>query len=151
MAETPRTIVICSCEDTMPLDRGAVAKACRGATVETARQLCRMELERFRKIAASGADLTIGCTQESRLFAERLAEDLRGADGRNTRETACWSKDAAAAAPKMAALSAAPIEPMPEPPFVELSSHGVALLYGRDEQAIEAGQLLAEQLDITVL
>jgi ferredoxin len=151
MADAPRTIVVCSCEDTMPLDRGAVAKACRGATVETARQLCRAELERFRKFAASGADLTIGCTQEAPLFSELLEQDQRTAVFANIRETAGWSKDAAAAGPKMAALIAAAMEPMPETPFVELSSDGVVLIYGRNEQAIDAAKLLTEQLDITVL
>jgi ferredoxin len=151
MADTPRTIVICSCEDTMPLDRGAVGKACRGANVETARQLCRMELERFRNIAASSGELTIGCTQEAPLFSELLEQDRRSAAFANIRETAGWSKDSAKAGPKMAALLAAAAEPMPETPFVELSSEGVILIYGRDEQVIEAGKLLAEHLDITVL
>ena len=135
----------------MPLDRGAVGKACRGANVETARQLCRMELERFRKIAASSGELTIGCTQEAPLFSELLEQDRRSAAFANIRETAGWSKDSAKAGPKMAALLAAAAEPMPETPFVELSSEGVILIYGRDEQAIEAGKLLAEHLDITVL
>ncbi len=31
MAESPRTILICSCEDTMPLDARAVKRGCRGA------------------------------------------------------------------------------------------------------------------------
>jgi ferredoxin len=51
----------------------------------------------------------------------------------------------------MAALLAIAAEPMPEVPFVTLSSEGVALIYGRDETAIEAGTLLADHLDVTVL
>src|SRR3954468_3532768 len=35
--------------------------------------------------------------------------------------------------------------------FVRLDSDGVVLIYGRDEAAIEAGQLLADHLDVTVL
>ena len=31
MAERPRTILICSCEDTIPLDGEAVHRVCRGA------------------------------------------------------------------------------------------------------------------------
>src|SRR5207302_1753551 len=42
-------------------------------------------------------------------------------------------------------------EPLPEIPFVSLESEGVALIYGRDEHAIEAGKLLADHLDVTVL
>ena len=51
MAED-RIVLLCSCEDTMPLANGTVRKACRGAEVKTARQLCRAELDRFRDAAA---------------------------------------------------------------------------------------------------
>jgi ferredoxin len=61
------------------------------------------------------------------------------------------SKDAAAAGPKMAALIAAAAEPSPEIPFVTLKSEGVALIYGSDARAVEAGELLKAHLDITVL
>ena len=40
---------------------------------------------------------------------------------------------------------------MPELSFVSLTSDGVILIYGRDEQAIEAGNLLEDHLDVTVL
>jgi ferredoxin len=62
-----------------------------------------------------------------------------------------WSDDAAAAGPKMAALLAAAAEPLPPIPFVTLESNGVALIYGRDAQAVEAGNLLKPHLDVTVL
>jgi ferredoxin len=55
------------------------------------------------------------------------------------------------AGPRMAALLAAAAEPMPEVPLVVLKSAGVVLIYGCDEHAIEAGHLLEEYLDVTVL
>src|SRR5262245_62974473 len=51
----------------------------------------------------------------------------------------------------MAALLAAAAEPAPDLAFVSLTSEGVILIYGRDEQAIEAGNLLKDHLDVTVL
>jgi ferredoxin len=57
----------------------------------------------------------------------------------------------AAAGPKRAALLAAQAEPMPDTPCIALKSDGVVLIYGRDEQAVEAGHLLKSHLDITVL
>src|SRR6185312_1980606 len=69
----------------------------------------------------------------------------------NVRETAGWSAQGTKAGPKMAALLAAATEPAPDFPLVTLSSTGVILIYGRDERAIEAGDLLADQLDVTVL
>ena len=69
----------------------------------------------------------------------------------NIRETAGWSNEAAKAGPKMAALIAASAEPVPEIPFVPLVSEGVTLIYGTDERAIEAANLLKDHLDVTVL
>jgi ferredoxin len=149
MAEK-RTILVCSCEDTMPLDAAAIERGCRGADVVTGRYMCRAEAERFAKLAKSGGEIVVGCTQEAPLFAE-LAGESAAISFVNIRETAGWSKDAAKAGPKMAALIAAAAEPLPQVPFVTLNSEGVALIYGRDEQATEAANLLKDHLDVTVL
>jgi ferredoxin len=149
MADRPPRILICSCEDTMPLDGAAVKRACRGAEVLSAHQLCRAELDKFRAAAAGEVPLIVACTQEAPLFAEVAGDtDVTYA---NIRETAGWSKDAQAAGPKMAALLAVAAEPTPEPAFVSLTSEGVILIYGCDEQAIAAGDLLKAHLDVTVL
>src|SRR5947207_14614355 len=122
MAER-RKILICSCEDTMPLDAGAVKRGCRGAQVTTAHHLCRAEIEKFRTAVAQGEPIVVGCTQEAPLFAE-VAEELASSATLtfvNVRETAGWAADAADAGPKMAALIAA-AEPAPDYPVVSLSS-----------------------------
>ena len=63
MAEK-RTILVCSCEDTMPLDADALARGCPGAELKTANQLCRAEIERFRAAAMTGDDITgVRCPQ----------------------------------------------------------------------------------------
>jgi ferredoxin len=152
MAEQTRKILICSCEDTMPLDGAAVRRAC-GCEVIEGRQFCRAELERVRAAAGSGDAVIIACTQEMPIFSEAVGE-MESAGPLtfvNIRETAGWSKDAKAAAPKMAALLAAAAEPAPEPSYVSLTSEGVTLLYGCDERAIEAAHLLKDHLDVTVL
>src|SRR6185436_2716263 len=59
--------------------------------------------------------------------------------------------DTSSAGPTMAALRAVAAEPVPDIAFVSLDSDGVVLVYGRDEAAIEAGTLLADHLDVTVL
>src|SRR5215472_5704598 len=119
MADHQETIVLCTCESTMPLDTDAVRRCCHGAKIETANQLCRAELERFRAAVAAGAPLTIGCTQEAPLFAQVAEEEEKQETHLNfvnMRETAGWSSQAADAGPKMAALIAASAEPMPEVP-----------------------------------
>ena len=59
MADRPRSILICSCEDTMPLDGEAVSRVCRDTVVVEGRQLCRAELDRFRKVAGTGAPVVV--------------------------------------------------------------------------------------------
>lgn len=138
----------------MSPDADAVRRGCPGATVApVAHQLCRAELARLKAAAQDPTALTVGCTQETTVFSAVAEEIGRTAPLRfvNVRETAGWSTDAAAAGPKMAALIAAAAEPMPDTPWVKLESAGVILIYGCDEQAIEAGNLLKGQLDITVL
>jgi ferredoxin len=152
MADLTRHLLICSCDDTMPLDADAVRRGCRGKAT-AAQQLCRAELDRFRTIAAQGTPLTVACTQEAHLFSEVAEETGRKTPIQfaNIREAAGWSSEADRAGPKMAALLAAAAEPMPAAPFVELQSGGVILICGRDENAVEAGNLLKDHLDVTVL
>ena len=150
---TSAHILICSCEDTMPLDADAVRRGCRGAQVTTAHQLCRAEIERFRAAAAGGEPLTVGCTQEAPLFSEVAGEQATGAthlrqyprdrrlvDGRRRRPGRRWRR-----------CSRPPPSRCPRFPLVSLDSEGVVLIYGRDERAIEAGKLLEDHLDVTVL
>jgi ferredoxin len=154
MTDSARNILLCSCEGTVPLDLEGVRRGCRGAHVAAAaHQLCRAELGRFEAIAQDPTPLTVGCVQEATVFAAAAAQVGRSAplDFVNLRETAGWSRDAAAAGPKMAALLAAQAEPMPDAPLLALTSEGVVLIYGRDGQAIEAGNLLKAHLDVTVL
>lgn len=135
----------------MPLDAEAIRRGCHGADVATANHLCRSEISRFHAALAEGGPITVGCTQESPLFTDEAGEQAGAVSFVNVRENAGWSADGDKAAPKMAALFAAATVPMPDYPLISLSSNGVTLIYGRDERAIEAGKLLAEHLDITVL
>jgi ferredoxin len=144
-------LLICTCEKSMPLDAQAIGRAC-SAHVTQANQLCGVDLAQFKAALGEGAPITVACTQEAPLFKE-VAEDLEQTEPTfvNIRETAGWSKDAAATAPKMAALIAASREEMPPIALVTLESNGVVLIYGRDDAAIEAAERLADRLDITVL
>jgi ferredoxin len=153
MAPSSGHILICSCDATMPLDANSVRRGCRTDQVTTAVQLCGRELDRFRQIAKQETPLTVGCTQQAALFSQLASETGRvnPIGFANVRETAGWSSEAAAAGPKMAALLAAADQRAPAPPPVDLESGGVILIYGRDETAIEAGNLLKDHLDVTVL
>ena len=142
MAADKRQIVVCSCEDTMPLDIDTLKRTCRGADITSGRQFCRSELDRFRKLATAQDAITVACTQEVPVFSEVGAETGNAAISFvNIRENAGWSKDAAKAGPKMAALLAAAAEPAADIPLVSFDSQGIILIYGTDETAIEAADL----------
>jgi hypothetical protein len=147
-----RHILVCSCDDTMPLGTEAIRRGCRNEAT-TATQLCRAELDRFRSIAAQDGPLTVACTQEATLFSNVAADAGRSTSIQfaNIRESAGWSSEAAESGPKMAGLLAAAAEPAPDVSFVKLESSGVVLICGRDETAVEAGKLLKDHLDVTVL
>jgi ferredoxin len=146
-----RVLLVCSCEGTMPLDEAALRRGCRGAELVKGQAFCRAELERVRQLAATRAALTIACTQEAPLFREVGGESACDLAFFNLRESAGWSEEAARAGPKMAALAAAALVDMPAVPFTAIESGGAILIYGRDERAIEAGNLLKEALEVRVV
>jgi hypothetical protein len=145
MPDPARKILICSCEDTMPLDEDTIRRGCSGADIHVARQLCRSQVERFRGVLATGDALTVACAQEAPLFADIAAD--QGAAQRvafvNIRETAGWSSEATRAGPKMAAMLATAAEPSPDAGFVRLESGGRILIYGSDERALEVADAAA--------
>ncbi|HEX9789598.1 MAG TPA: 4Fe-4S dicluster domain-containing protein [Kiloniellales bacterium] len=152
-----KRVLVCNCEATMPLDTGALGKACRavGASgeLEIHTQLCRAQLGNFQQAILGSQPVLVACTQEAPLFSEIAAEDNPQAQlaFTNIRERAGWSDDAAAATPKIAALLAEAALEMQPAASVKLTSKGVCLVYGRDERAIEAAKQLAGRLEVTVL
>ncbi|MEW6642755.1 MAG: 4Fe-4S binding protein [Pseudomonadota bacterium] len=135
----------------MHLDVDAIRRGCRNSTIAGFHQLCRRELDRFRSAAAVKGPLIVGCTQEAPRFTDEMDPRSDRTAFVNIRETAGWSVEGAQAGPKMAGLLAAAAEPVPAYPFVTLTSEGVILIYGCDDVAVEAGKLLADHLDVTVM
>lgn len=156
-----KRILVCSCEGTMPLNGGKLAKACAaiGATggadgdLEINSQLCRAQLEVYQRALLSDQPLLIACTQEAPLFADFAAEESANKDIAfvNIRERAGWSAEAADATPKIAALIAEAALDIESTTSVSMESGGTCLVYGKDERAIEAAKQLADRLDVTVL
>ena len=143
----------------MPLDPRSLGAALNeNLTLHST--LCRREAGAFIKAVQSGEDVVVACTQEKRLFAE-LAEQTQGAERGasgyapirfvNIRETGGWSKDAAKASPKIAALLAQAHLPEPEPvATVTYKSAGRLLIIGALGAAERAADLLGDDLDITL-
>jgi ferredoxin len=159
MPLTMKTL-ICNCNRTMPLDSALLTKALGATTPQTVHTtLCRREAPDFQRAAKSGDDLLVACTQESRLFLE-LNQQTVGAPSVaerpirfvNIRETGGWSKDAANATPKIAALIAAAQLPDPEPvPTVPYKSAGRCVVIGDASAAERAASMLGASLQVSLL
>jgi ferredoxin len=145
--------LICDCNQTMPLQAKSLGTAL-GEELTLHSTLCRREAGSFQKAIQSGDDVVVACTQEKRLFTE-LAEQTEGAvsviNFVNIRETGGWSRDAAKAMPKIAALLAAARLPEPEPvPAVTYKSAGRLLVIGPLDAAERAAGMLQDVLDVTL-
>jgi ferredoxin len=151
LEQPAKTVLICSCEDTMRLDAAAIRHGCPSGTIKSFRHLCGAELDHFRDATKAAGSLIVACTQQAAQFREEAGSRTEPIDFVNIRETAGWSRDGALAGPKMAALLAAGSIPAPDYSVLTVSSQGIVLIYGRDGAAIEAGRLLADHLDVTVM
>lgn len=138
----------------MPLDPRALG-AVLNENLTLHSTLCRREAGAFQQVLGQGQDVVVACTQEARLFGE-IAEQTEGARAVpirfvNIRETGGWSKDAAKAMPKIAALLAAAQLPEPEPvPTVSYQSAGRLLVIGALDAAERAAELLSDTLDVSI-
>jgi ferredoxin len=149
-----KTLKLCNCNRTMPLDAKALARALgTDQPVEIHTELCRKEIAAFER-AARGGECVVACTQEAPLFLE-VAETI-GAKAEikfvNIREVAGWSAEGARASPKIAALLALADLPEPEPmSSVSYKSAGALLVIGPAEAAVQWASRLADSLDVSVL
>jgi ferredoxin len=149
-----KTLKLCNCNGTLPLDAKALAAALKqGAPLTVHGELCRKQAGAFQALLGE-AQLVVACTQEAPLFAE-LAQ---GAESKtelrfvNVREAAGWSVEGRRATPKIAALLAAAALPEPEPvPAVEYKSGGSLLVIGPSAAALDWAQRLSERLEVSVL
>jgi ferredoxin len=153
MSLADKTLHLCSCNGTMPLDGAALARALELAgTLPVKTMLCQKELAVFADHAKG--DVVVACTQEAKLFGD-LAEEggmTQAIRFVNIRETGGWSAEARRATPKIAALLALAGVPDPDPvPRVAYTSGGQLLIVGPAAAALHWAGVLCEQLAVTVL
>jgi ferredoxin len=148
-----KSLFLCSCNGTQPLDAEALARALALPTPPPVRSmLCHRELDGFAD--AARGDVLVACTQEARLFegvAER-AGHARTIRFVNVRENAGWSSDARAATPKIAALIAAAALPEADAvPVVTYRSGGEVLIAGPAGEALRWAAALEGRAAVSVL
>ena len=153
MSAADKTLLVCNCNRTMPLDGASLARALdTAAPIKVHSMMCQRELAQFA--AGAQGDLVVACTQEQRLLGEVAEEGGRAQEIRfvNIRETAGWSREAKSATPKIAALIAMAALPDPEPvPSVSYRSSGQLLIAGPLDAALFWADALHERMAVTVL
>jgi len=153
MSAADKTLFLCTCNGTVPIDAAALATTLDLPSPPAVKSmLCQRELAGF----ADGArgDVVVGCTQEARLFGEVADEAGRTQAIRfvNLRETGGWTAKGPAPTPKLAALLAAATVPDPEPvPRVTYTSQGQVLVVGPPDAALFWAEALKDRLGVTVL
>ena len=153
MSLEDKSLHLCTCNGTMPLDAEAIARALELAgPLPIHHQLCQKELGALA--AGRGAEALVACTQEIDAFHEACdaAGNARPVTFVNIREAAGWSQEARTATPKIAALIAAAALPEPDPvPRVTYRSEGRLLIVGPADAALSWADALADKLAVTVL
>lgn len=154
--------LICDCNKTQPLDPKALGKALdEDLTLHSA--LCRREAGAFLQAARGGEPMVVACTQEQRLFTDLAEQQAQAAaqEGQalawapirfvNIRETGGWSRDAAGAMPKLAALLASARLPDPEPvATVSYTSQGRLVIIGPLDEAEALAASVSDVLQVTL-
>src|SRR6267378_3566141 len=140
MSIKDKTLKLCSCNKTIPLDAAALGSALKsGSPITVHTELCRKEAGQF---------------QAAPLFGELAEAAGSRAELRfvNIREMAGWSAEGGQATPKIAALLAAAALPEPEPvPNVEYKSAGQVLVIGPSAAALEWAKRFSTHLQPSVL
>ena len=149
-----KTLRLCNCNGTLPLDAKALAAALKLSAPPTVHsELCRKQAGAFQS-ALGEPQLIVACTQEAPLFAELAHGAESKAELRfvNIREAAGWSAEGRSATPKIAALLAAAALPEPEPvSAVEYKSDGSLLVIGPSAAALDWAERLSTRLEVSVL
>src|SRR6266849_4951479 len=119
-----RALKICNCNKTIALDAKALGAALKlTQPIQMHTELCRKEVGSFQESLKDEA-CVVACTQEAPLFSEiaQTANAPTQLKFINIREHAGWSKEGAAATPKIAALLA--LAEQPEVNVLITSSRG---------------------------
>ena len=154
MSLADKTLKLCNCNGTLPIDAKALAAALKsGQPLKIHTELCRKEIASFQS-ALGQPEVLVACTQEAPLFAQiaQAAESRAELGFVNIRENAGWSAEGKAATPKIAALLALAALPDPEPvPTVAYRSEGALLIVGPAEAALPWAERLGEAFEVSVL
>ena len=118
--------------------------------------LCTKNVQVAEKILSSGKPTIIACQQQAAFF-EELCNEI-AVEGKSDpkltttdiRDRAGWTDDISAYAKQAALLSEVKLT-SPLTPFKEITSEGVCLILGNDENTLDVASKLKDELAVTVL
>ena len=148
MSLESKTLKVCSCNRTIPLDAKALAAGLRaGEPLAVHHELCRKDIGAFHAALGKSDEVIVACTQEAALFSELSPKNIKFV---NIRELGGWSAEKST--PKIASLIAMAALPEPEPvPSVDFKSQGQVLVIGPAAAALDWAERLSSQLEVSVL
>lgn len=150
-AMTETKLLLCDCLGSQNIDAEAIEKSTGFPCSKVHSELCRKEAA-ITAAALQAGPAIIACGQERQAF-EELAAELETGDPVcvDIRDRAGWTQDTATTTPKMAALIAEAMLPLPGEKVVDVTSAGTCLIVGEPEAALEAAADLCDVLSVTVL
>ena len=156
MNSQKRTLILCKCDSSMKLDSQMAKESVDAEQVIETDYLCTKNVQVAEKILSAGKPTIIACQQQAAFF-EELCNEI-AVEGKSDpkltttdiRDRAGWTDDISAYAKQAALLSEVKLT-SPLTPFKEITSEGVCLILGNDENTLDVASKLKDELAVTVL
>ena len=146
-----KKLILCDCLGSQSVDADGIARATGLACSKVHTALCLDQIESAKK-AIAGGEAIIACQQERQRFEALAAEIEAEVPGFvDLRDRAGWGEGGATAMPKMAALAAEAVLPIPDAKTLDVISEGTCLIIGTADVAVPAAERLSEALAVTIL
>ncbi|KMW56532.1 Iron-sulfur cluster-binding protein [Candidatus Rhodobacter oscarellae] len=147
----PKSLITCSCAGSLDIDTERLSQATGLDVTAMGETLCMRQISRLEE-AVQDEDAIICCTQEARRFTA-LAEEFDAPPPAvlDLRDRAGWTADEGDLIPKMSALAAEAVLPLPGEKTVDITSEGICLILGPYEVATSAAEQLKDLLNVTVV
>ncbi|MGI9389096.1 MAG: 4Fe-4S binding protein [Boseongicola sp.] len=146
-----KKLILCDCLGSQNVDAEGIARAAGLDCSKVHTALCLDQIEIAANAISSG-EAIIACQQERQRF-EALATEIEAEVPGfvDLRDRAGWGDGGASAMPKMAALAAEAVLPMPDAKTLDVVSEGTCLIIGDADVAVPAAERLSDALAVTIL
>ncbi|WP_422384098.1 4Fe-4S binding protein [Roseibium album] len=144
-------ILLCDCRKSQAIEPERIEQTTGLSCSKIHTELCRAEAGIAEEAIRAG-NVLIACGQEQTFF-EEIAADIDADDPIfvDLRDRAGWTASTNAPTPKMAALIADALLPLPAEKVLDVQSAGTCIILGDAEVALSAAGHLSDALSVTVV